>query len=159
MYKPYFKIFSKYSVPEEPIDGSNYIVSTNVTFSDADKVDGSTQLHIAAAKGNAKQVEKLICEYNNVNARTTEGLTPLHYAAMLNNTDIAILLLKKGASSVMRTKSGQTPSDLAQLFGLKNMILLLNKYVINEKSTLPLAQKISFIVPEEDDHEKPRSKL
>jgi ankyrin repeat protein len=70
-----------------------------------------TPLHLAALRGSAEEVERLLSRGADPNARDVLGRTPLHYAAARNRKAVAELLLSRGADP--NTKDGETPLDLA----------------------------------------------
>ncbi|VAH54482.1 unnamed protein product [Triticum turgidum subsp. durum] len=80
------------------------------TRSDSDDADdrGWSQLHVAARKGNLKEVRRLLNEGMNVNAPTwgpkSPGATPLHLAAQGGHVKIMDELLERGANIDARTK-------------------------------------------------------
>jgi len=79
---------------------------------------GDTALHVAAAKGDAKEVERLLGEGAGVNATNKDGRTPLHVAA---NEAVAVLLLQKGAEVNARSNNGETPLHVASGAGRKEV--------------------------------------
>jgi ankyrin repeat protein len=70
-----------------------------------------TPLHLAALRGGAEEVERLLNSGADPNVRDVFGRTPLHYAAARNHKAAAELLLKHGADP--NAKDGETPLDLA----------------------------------------------
>ena len=56
-------------------------------------------------------------------------LRPLHFAAQNNGVEAAKLLLAAGADVTTRTTDNDTPFDIAKLFGHKNVMDLLMRYV------------------------------
>jgi cytohesin len=72
-----------------------------------------TPLHLAALRGGAEEVERLLSRDGDPNVRDVFGRTPLHYAAARNHKTAAELLLKHGADPNAKDESGETPLDLA----------------------------------------------
>jgi len=72
-----------------------------------------TPLHLAALRGGAEEVERLLNSGADPNVRDVFGRTPLHYAAARNHKAAAELLLKHGADPNAKDESGETPLDLA----------------------------------------------
>jgi len=72
-----------------------------------------TPLHIAVLRGGAEEVERLLKQGVDPNARDVFGRTPLHYAAARNHKAAAELLLSRGADPNAKDESGETPLDLA----------------------------------------------
>jgi ankyrin repeat protein len=70
-------------------------------------------LHLAALRGSAEEVERLLNGGADPNVRDVFGRTPLHYAAARNHKAAAELLLKHGADPNAKDESGETPLDLA----------------------------------------------
>jgi len=72
-----------------------------------------TPLHLAALRGSAEEVERLLNSGADPNVRDVFGRTPLHYASARNHKAAAELLLKHGADPNARDEDGETPLDLA----------------------------------------------
>jgi len=72
-----------------------------------------TPLHLAALRGGAEEVERLLNSGADPNVRDVFGRTPLHYAAARNHKAAAELLLKHGADPNAKDNGGETPLDLA----------------------------------------------
>jgi len=72
-----------------------------------------TPLHLAALRGGAEEVERLLNSGADPNARDVFGRTPLHYAAARNHKAVAELLLSRGADPNAKDNGGETPLDLA----------------------------------------------
>jgi len=70
-----------------------------------------TPLHLAALRGDAAEVERLLNSGADPNVRDVFGRTPLHYAAARNHKAVAELLLSRGADP--NAEDGETPLDLA----------------------------------------------
>jgi ankyrin repeat protein len=72
-----------------------------------------TPLHIAALRGDAEEVERLLKSGADPNVRDVFGRTPLHYASARNHKAVAELLLSRGADPNAKDERGKTPLDLA----------------------------------------------
>jgi hypothetical protein len=76
-------------------------LETGLSPADANAKDeeGLTALHLAARQGRKDEVEQLLADGANVNARLTRwpGWMPLHEAAAANHKEVAKLLIDKGA--------------------------------------------------------------
>jgi ankyrin repeat protein len=72
-----------------------------------------TPLHLAALRGSAEEVERLLKSGADPNVRDVFDRTPLHYAAARNHKTATELLLKHGADPNAKDESGKTPLDLA----------------------------------------------
>lgn len=75
---------------------------------------GCSPLHMAAACGNAQELDKAIREAADLNVRDHAGRTPLHCAVLAENLDAIRLLLAAGADSSLKSvESGDTPLIMA----------------------------------------------
>ena len=83
------------------------------------------QLHDDAKKGNVGEVERLIEEGADVNAKDEGGNTPLHWAAFYGNAPMAELLIKNGAKVNAQNKLRATPLHVAAFEGKVVMAELL----------------------------------
>eukprot|EP00727_Mastigamoeba_balamuthi_P010032 m51a1_g5651 putative ankyrin-3 isoform 2 (555) ;mRNA; r:867047-869116 len=84
--------------------------------------NGSTALHIAAARGDAAACEQLIEQGANVNARRNDGSTPLHVAVAADKPEASKVLLSRGASSLAADARGVTPTAVAAASGKAPLI-------------------------------------
>lgn len=69
----------------------------------------------------------------------SNNLTPLHYAVILNFCDGVRLLLEAGANIVAKTDlntRSQTPKTIAKLFEYYTLEQLLDKYLLQQKTTI-----------------------
>lgn len=73
-----------------------------------------TMLHIAAWKGEMRDVEVLVACGANVNAIGDIGNTPLHGAAAKGRLDVVKFLLAKGAAANIKNEFGETAADWAR---------------------------------------------
>lgn len=81
---------------------------------DAINASNETPLMMAAIKGNAEWVKKLIARGAQINR---EGWTPLHYAASSTEAGVVALLLERGATVDARAPNGNTALMMAASFG------------------------------------------
>ncbi|KAE8777833.1 ankyrin repeat and protein kinase domain-containing protein 1-like [Hordeum vulgare] len=106
--------------------------------SDADD-RGWNQLHVAARKGNLKEVRRLLNEGMDVNAPAwgpkSPGATPLHLAAQGGHVKIMDELLERGANIDARTKGacGWTPLHIAAKERNKRVV----RFLIENGAFLP----------------------
>jgi len=89
---------------------------TKKAAEDADSF-GCTALHLAAHQGCLCEVEELLRNGEDPNARESWGETPLHLAARSGWTDICSMLLDAGADSEVLNKDMKTPLVLAAWSG------------------------------------------
>ena len=78
---------------------------------------GESALHAAVEKGDRKQVERLLQDGVDVNARTASGETVLHYAAFPKDAWFAAALIKAGADPRATNSAGESPLFWAALEG------------------------------------------
>ena len=74
-------------------------------------------LHMAARYGALKNVELLIENGANPNAKSLEGLTPLHEASKEGKKAVVEYLISKGVEVNALDKEGYTPMDWAEAMG------------------------------------------
>lgn len=98
-------------------------------------LEGTTPLHIAAAKGNIKVAGVLMKNGAERNAKISDSrhckqrlYTPLHLAAQNGHKAVAELLIAKGADVNAKTLWDETPLDLAISKRHKELADLLRKY-------------------------------
>jgi hypothetical protein len=70
---------------------------------------GRSQLHYAAADGDAAAVKKELAGGAEVNGADARGWTPLHFAAQAQSAEIVRMLVKKGAKVDAPDGYGNTP--------------------------------------------------
>jgi ankyrin repeat protein len=86
----------------------------------------STDLHDAASKrGGTAEVEKLISEGENVNAKDKKGMTALHESCFLGHIETVKLLIQKGADVNARNNKGETPLHFAAEGGMPEIAKML----------------------------------
>lgn len=78
-------------------------------------------LHIAAAGGSEKIVNKLLARGFKVMTGDAYGWSPLHSAAEKGNLKIVEILIDNGADINDKNASGRTPYNLAKQFGHENV--------------------------------------
>jgi len=88
---------------------------------------GRTELWWAAREGRVGDVERLIAQVENPNARDVDDEGPLHAAARGGNTTIVELLIAYGADPRAKNRSGSTPLHLAVDAGQKETVQALLK--------------------------------
>jgi ankyrin repeat protein len=77
----------------------------------------------AAARGDSKEVRKLLRAGTDVNKSQGDGMTPLHWAAELGDADLAGILMYAGANKEAGTRIGSyTPLHLASRNGHAGVI-------------------------------------
>lgn len=89
---------------------------------DIRNLDDETPLMIAALKGQADMVQRLIAREADVNKT---GWTPLHYAATGGNVDVIRLLLDAHAYIDAESPNGTTPLMMAARYGSEDAVKLL----------------------------------
>jgi cytohesin len=76
-----------------------------------------TTLHQAARDGHIEQVETLIRQGANPDARDEQGKTALHYAAANGHNGTVHVLLTHGADTTLRDDIGRTAIEYARDYG------------------------------------------
>lgn len=94
----------------------------------SESTDKSMSLWMAANSGRLEEVEQLLSEGADINARAGNGMTPLILASWNGHTKVVELLLRKGADVNAKTNIGSTALKLATERGHKKIIALLRKY-------------------------------
>ena len=59
--------------------------------------DGDTAAHIAAQRGNLRQLQSLVSNSADINMLNKHSLSPLYLAILNNHEDCVVLLIKSGA--------------------------------------------------------------
>lgn len=75
--------------------------------------EGYTDLHLAITRGTANDIENLLSQGADVNAKDNSGTTPLHNAAFFANTEAAQVLTNHGAQVDVQNIDGSTPLHYA----------------------------------------------
>ncbi|XP_031638184.1 ankyrin repeat domain-containing protein 2A-like [Contarinia nasturtii] len=75
--------------------------------------DETTRLHVAARRGNLKQVKDEIDYDEDVDAVDFRGNTALHEAILNGNANVVKLLLENDADITVENDDGKTPIDVA----------------------------------------------
>ncbi|CAL8279153.1 unnamed protein product [Lota lota] len=104
---------------------------------------GETTLHLAAIRGDAKQVKELISLGADVNVKDFAGWTPLHEACNLGYYDVAKVLIAAGAEVNTQGLDDDTPLHDASSSGHKDIVKLLlrhggNAFQANKRGERPV---------------------
>ncbi|KAM3605266.1 uncharacterized protein V6R79_023205 [Siganus canaliculatus] len=104
---------------------------------------GETPLHMAAIRGDAKQVKELISLGADVNVKDFAGWTPLHEACNLGYYDVAKVLIAAGAEVNTQGLDDDTPLHDASSSGHKDIVKLLlrhggNAFQVNKRGERPV---------------------
>jgi uncharacterized protein len=86
---------------------------------DAPNAAGETALMLAALRGQADWVRRLVSQGAAINR---EGWTPLHYAASGGATDVVRWLLEQGAAIDARSPNRSTPLMMAARYGASESV-------------------------------------
>ncbi|XP_066512498.1 ankyrin repeat domain-containing protein 12-like isoform X1 [Hoplias malabaricus] len=104
---------------------------------------GETPLHMAAIRGDVKQVKELIGLGADVNVKDFAGWTPLHEACNLGYYDVAKVLIGAGAEVNTQGLDDDTPLHDASSSGHKDIVKLLlrhggNAFQANKRGERPV---------------------
>jgi ankyrin repeat protein len=88
----------------------------------AAQVAGQALLQATEA-GDVVQMETLLAQGADVNARNAHGWTPLHVAAAGGDPTVVALLLRHGADVHAQSHIGTTPLDNANLRGSRRAVI------------------------------------
>ncbi|XP_064873007.1 ankyrin repeat domain-containing protein 12-like isoform X2 [Oncorhynchus nerka] len=104
---------------------------------------GETPLHMAAIRGDAKQVKELIGLGADVNIKDFAGWTPLHEACNLGYYDVAKVLIAAGAEVNTQGLDDDTPLHDASSSGHTDIVKLLlthggNAFQANKRGERPV---------------------
>jgi ankyrin repeat protein len=94
----------------------------------AEYLDGTTPLHLAAESGYRDLAELLIANKAKINAQSNDGTTPLHWAAVNGHNDVVMFLLESKAEVNTRSEDGATPMEYAELMGHSDLVELLRRH-------------------------------
>ncbi|XP_038603456.1 ankyrin repeat domain-containing protein 12 isoform X1 [Tachyglossus aculeatus] len=89
---------------------------------------GETPLHMAAIRGDAKQVKELISLGANVNVKDFAGWTPLHEACNVGYYDVAKVLIAAGADVNTQGLDDDTPLHDSASSGHRDIVKLLLRH-------------------------------
>ncbi|XP_027622299.1 ankyrin repeat domain-containing protein 12 isoform X2 [Tupaia chinensis] len=89
---------------------------------------GETPLHMAAIRGDVKQVKELISLGANVNVKDFAGWTPLHEACNVGYYDIAKILIAAGADVNTQGLDDDTPLHDSASSGHRDIVKLLLRH-------------------------------
>ncbi len=97
---------------------------------------GRTGLHVAVYSRNITQVQLLVEQGANINARSNDGITPLYQAVHSGYTDIVKFLVEQGADIKAKNSNGYTSLHLAAMNNNMDLVkFLVGKGAdINEKN-------------------------
>uniref|UniRef100_A0A8C9T985 Ankyrin repeat domain 12 n=1 Tax=Scleropages formosus TaxID=113540 RepID=A0A8C9T985_SCLFO len=123
-------------------------IASSTSSRQKDKVNkrnerGETPLHMAAIRGDAKQVRELISLGADVNVKDFAGWTPLHEACNLGYYDVAKVLIAAGAEVNTQGLDDDTPLHDASSSGHKDIVKLLlrhggNAFQANKRGERPV---------------------
>ena len=125
-------IFEAAYIPDSKVLKVLIQYGANVNQTDADSY---APLHYAALQNSTKNVEILLQNDADPNAKTRHWhQTPLLFAVWNKNVEMIKLLLENGADPTIHQKNfngkrGQSPLDYVRNDKLKDLIVLLDKYV------------------------------
>jgi len=88
----------------DPYEVDEYVFSSWIL-----KSKGWTDLHLAAARGQAEQVTALLNQGQSIAARNHNERTPLYEAAKRGRFEVVQILVERGADLEARGKQGYTP--------------------------------------------------
>lgn len=93
----------------------------------------ASTLRESASRGDLAEVNKLIIDGKDVNARDDEGRTPIYYALQNNHEDVVETLIDQGAELDLRDNFGQTPLTPAVVYGSPELaeFLIINGAEVN----------------------------
>nr|XP_012302227.1 ankyrin repeat domain-containing protein 12 isoform X2 [Aotus nancymaae] len=127
---------------------------------------GETPLHMAAIRGDVKQVKELISLGANVNVKDFAGWTPLHEACNVGYYDVAKILIAAGADVNTQGLDDDTPLHDSASSGHRDIVKLLlrhggNPFQANKHGERPVdvaeTQELELLlkreVPLSDDDE------
>ncbi|XP_075389140.1 ankyrin repeat domain-containing protein 12 isoform X2 [Tenrec ecaudatus] len=89
---------------------------------------GETPLHMAAIRGDVKQVKELISLGANVNVKDFAGWTPLHEACNVGSYDVAKILIAAGADVNTQGLDDDTPLHDSASSGHRDIVKLLLRH-------------------------------
>lgn len=98
----------------ESLQAAEALLASPALDVDAANGHGETPLMMAAMRGQADWVERLLARGAKVNR---DGWTPLHYAASGPSVPVVALLLDRGAAVDARSPNGTTPLMMAARYG------------------------------------------
>jgi len=84
-----------------------------------------TVMHIAAAFGTSRIIDRLVQSGIDVNVKNDLGVSPIYFAATKNNIEAIDALIKHGADIHFKLESGESPLHFACEYGLASAIRLI----------------------------------
>ncbi|XP_069885750.1 ankyrin repeat domain-containing protein 12 isoform X1 [Dipodomys merriami] len=121
------------STPNHPSQTTPTQKKTPNSSRQKDKVNkrnerGETPLHMAAIRGDVKQVKELISLGANVNVKDFAGWTPLHEACNVGYYDVAKILIAAGADVNTQGLDDDTPLHDSASSGHRDIVKLLLRH-------------------------------
>ncbi|XP_048219401.1 ankyrin repeat domain-containing protein 12 isoform X2 [Perognathus longimembris pacificus] len=121
------------STPNHPSQTTPTQKKTPSSSRQKDKVNkrnerGETPLHMAAIRGDVKQVKELISLGANVNVKDFAGWTPLHEACNVGYYDVAKILIAAGADVNTQGLDDDTPLHDSASSGHRDIVKLLLRH-------------------------------
>ncbi|XP_055994254.1 ankyrin repeat domain-containing protein 12 isoform X2 [Sorex fumeus] len=121
------------STPNHPSQTSAQKKTPTSSSRQKDKVNkrnerGETPLHMAAIRGDVKQVKELISLGANVNVKDFAGWTPLHEACNVGYYDVAKILIAAGADVNTQGLDDDTPLHDSASSGHRDIVKLLLRH-------------------------------
>ena len=103
------------------------VLLMSVIFAEASISDKNDKLIQAAEKGNLLDVQAVLADGADVNARTAKSMTPLMMASRKGHTEIVKLLLDRGADVNVKSIDGYTALKIAKKNGRTEIVEILKK--------------------------------
>ncbi|XP_062057349.1 ankyrin repeat domain-containing protein 12 isoform X1 [Lepus europaeus] len=121
------------STPNHPSQTPTQKKTPSSSSRQKDKVNkrnerGETPLHMAAIRGDVKQVKELISLGANVNVKDFAGWTPLHEACNVGYYDVAKILIAAGADVNTQGLDDDTPLHDSASSGHRDIVKLLLRH-------------------------------
>lgn len=93
-----------------------------LSFSSFCFAESDAEIVIAARSGSYAQIERLIKQGVDVNAKDQYGNTALHFSVFNEDMEQVKLLIEAGADTTAKNSNGDTPLDIAR--GIQNQELV-----------------------------------
>ncbi len=98
------------------------------------KINNIVNLIYAASSGDLRELSRLEVLGVDIGLADYDGRTALHLASSENQLEVAKYLIKKGINLEPRDRWGNTPLDDAKREGHQEMVELLEKHLLNQKT-------------------------